>query len=330
MTGLSAINSIMGSGKQTAADLTGALVARTKYNKYESCRFIHNTGNEKEPGAASRGPRAVALGPYDLRLEATLLGYPEGITEHALLSCMGTVADAAQGTGFAHTFTFRDTVPTVGGYLSVERGFGSGTEAEAANFAINRFEARRVGPFLRCDIKGLGGKPQKVTKSSATYPTVPTLPGTYATAITINALTPEVREWSWYVDHHNEEDGYDDALTRFRKNADYAEHDAGFECELLFPNMGIMERFWEVAGATSPKSIGEANPYVCSIDTKGAIISASDRFQLKLSADRVELESVDIDITNRGLLRQKIKGRCLDDATTGVASVLLVNTAATV
>jgi hypothetical protein len=331
MPGVPGFKSVLGSGKQTSADLTAALVARAKWSRFERATFRHAHGEELDPSAANIGPDFASLGPYDLRLEATLLGHTEGVIEQALLSCMGAVATAQVGASAAydHEYSFAEVVPATGGYVSVERGFGRSTEAEAANFAINRVAARGGAAMLRFELQGVGGKPEKVTKGAPTLTTAPSLPGNFGTTVTIGGASTRVRGWSWNVDHANEQDGYD-ATTRFRKNAEYQEAMAEFESELIFEDMAMLRRFWNAAAADNPEDVGEGALYAVVLKTTGKEIASGNKHEAEWKADKVFLQSVDVEVAGRGLLRQRIRGRALRDGSTGVAKVRLRNTSTTI
>ena len=336
MAGLPAYQSVLMSGKQTSADLAAALVTRTKAQRFTKCNFQHGQNYEYDPSAANIGPDLAAQGPYDLKLDAELLGFTEGVIEQAYLSCMGAVSTATEGAGTpqAHrsTFTFANSVPAAGGYVSVERGFGTSTEAEAANFAITRVEARGGSAMVRYMLKGVGGKPQRVTKSTPTYTTAPPLPGSYLTTITIGGASTKCRGWSHYVDHHNEENGYD-GTHRYRTQAEYQEAEAGCDVELLFENMDMLRRFWSSATATEPDATGTAPAYATEIKTEGKQIPTSggtEKHTLDWKATSCVLDSLDVELAGRDLIRQRIRGRALRDGTDGVAKVYMINTSASV
>lgn len=316
MVATSGYKTVVGFGKLASTDLSAAVPTRTKFTRASRANWTVDHSLEEDPSAVYDAPEESGLGPYRLGFDIEGPLWPEGGLGLILLSVMGDVTTTGAGDPFTHTFAHAQAVASSKSYVGVERAIGSSSDAENANVAFKRFEARGGQSSLATfRATGIGSKDTIGSKTSPTLSTSPPLPGRHKTVLTLDGVTTFVtRNWSWFVDHGNYEDHFD-GNSRFRKGAEYQEFTAGFEVEVLFDAVAkaAWQKALDAASATAPSDTAHvASTYAASIKTTGA--TSAER-SIEWTSPKVRLEATTPTHNGRGIYTMQIKGRALHNGT---------------
>lgn len=324
----------LGAGKGTGStDLAFTAVARDRFCRFIDAEFTEDHQAEMDPTSGRAEAEAVALGPYDNRLKATLEGTVEGIVPYLLRSLMGGVTSAQQAstTAYLHTYTRADALAAVD-RLTFEKKMGTSAEAKVANGVVNRlrYDFGQRG-MVRWSFDALCAKSTySSSPTSATFPSATTTRlSQYMHTFTFGGSSFVARAGSVEIDTHNMEDDFT-ATQRFRRDAERGPMEVTCVLEALFQNLNNWRQFMGGVSVTEPGN----DPVYYEANVKGEhpteIVGATGhKYTAEFDMDKCWVEKVGLPVPGKGFIAQSMRLKGIYDSTNGAATVKLKNTATT-
>lgn len=252
------IKTALGVGVQTGADLTAALVARSRFARSFELDFQKHYEIELDPSAGRAELEEVILDRVDAKLTGVLDGSVEGPLTWLYRSLLGTdtITTPAGGVNSRdHTITLSDAL-TSNSRLSLEKKVGTRAQAFNANGVVRMLECQfNQQGMLRHSFEALCGKPSTAASTAVTLPGLATRLSRRMGTFTLFGLadnTLKVRGGSWRLERVLDDEDFT-ATSLFRRDAEYGELRATWEAQVLYEDEDQVKRMWGGTGQTDPK-----------------------------------------------------------------------------